>query len=224
MDERQALVWSVAWVIPVLVLAYQLLGGTDYLHVEALDGLLAIDGLLLLIIAMSPRSNDSLFSRVRNDHRDSDIITIMVFLSTLLLINGLFDLKPSENGSGLIAGIGTSAGEGVATLVGVFLLLVAMFALFLFMAIECLAGTPENSNDQASGGRHYGITNLPGTAGFHSSLSKSANLLVLRRVAPLSNGWYKRPAEALRYDSGYIVFASPTICVRRRVAERLFHV
>lgn len=151
LNEKQALVWSLAWVIPVLFLAYQLQGGTDYLHVEALGGLLAIDGLLLLIIAFSPRSNNSLFSRVRNNHRDVDIITILIFLSTLLLINGLFDLVPSEGGSGLIAGIGTTAGEGVATLVGVFLLLVAMFAILMFMVVECLAGTPKNNDDHASG-------------------------------------------------------------------------
>jgi membrane protease YdiL (CAAX protease family) len=137
-------------VIPVLALAYQLHGGIDYLHVEALGGLLAIDGLLLLIIALSPRSNNSLFSRVRNNGRDLDFITILVFFSTLLLINGLFDLRPSKDGSGLVAGIGTTPGEGVATLLGVFLLLVAMVTLFFFLVAEFLAGSPRTSNDHAS--------------------------------------------------------------------------
>ena len=135
----------------MLALAYQLQGGTDFLHVEALEGLLAIDGLLLLIIAFSPRSNHSLFSRVRTNDRNLDFMTIMIFLSTLLLINGLFDLVPSRDGSGLIAGIGTTPGEGVATLFGVFLLLVAMTALFFFLAAEFLAGNPKPSNDRASG-------------------------------------------------------------------------
>ena len=140
MNDRQILVWSFALLLPALALTYQLQGGVAYLHVEALEGLLAIDGLLLLIIAISPRSGNSLFSRVRDNQRDFDIITMLVFLSTLLLINGFFDLEPSFGGSGLIAGIGTSAGEGVTTLASVFFLLVAMTALFLFMVVEYLAG------------------------------------------------------------------------------------
>ena len=142
LNERQAFVWSFALVLPALALAYQLQGGTSYLHAEALDGLIAIDGLLLLIIGVSPSSNNSLFSRVRGNQRDSDLITIMLLLSTLLLINGLFDLEPVRGVSGLVAGIGTAAGEGVTTLVGVFLQLVAMTALFLVMVIEYLAGAP----------------------------------------------------------------------------------
>lgn len=137
--------------IPVLALAYQLQGGINYLHVEALEGLLAIDGLLLLIIAFSPRVNNSLFSRVKNNDRDLDFITILIFLSTLLLINGLFDLVPSKDGSGLIAGIGTTPGDGVTTLFGVFFLLVGMIALFLFLVAEYLAGSPKPNNDRATG-------------------------------------------------------------------------
>ena len=151
MNERQALIWSFTWVIPILALAYQLQGGIDYLHVEALEGLLAIDGLLLLIIAISPRSNNTLFSKVRYNDRDLDFITILIFLAALLMINGLFDLVPSRDGSGLIAGIGTTPGEGVATLFGVFLLLVSMTALFFFLAAELLFGSPKTSKDVASG-------------------------------------------------------------------------
>jgi hypothetical protein len=143
LNVRQALVWSLAWVVAVLALAYQLHGGIDYLHAEALEGLLAIDGVLLLMIAVSPRSNDSLFTRVRNSHRDFGAISILIFLSTLLLINGLFDLEPYKGGPGLIAGIGTAAGQGVTTLAGVLFLLVAMIATLLFMVVEYLAGTPK---------------------------------------------------------------------------------
>ena len=142
MNDRQTFVWSVALLFPALALAYQLQGGVAYLHVEALEGLLAIDGLLLLIVAISPRSNNSLFSRIRDNQRDLDLITILIFLSTLLLINGFFDLEPSYGGSELIAGIGTSAGEGVTTLASVFFLLVAMTALFLLMVVEFFKGTP----------------------------------------------------------------------------------
>jgi hypothetical protein len=109
--------------------------------------MLAIDGLLLLIIGVSPSSNNSLFSRVWSNQRDSDAITIVLLLSTLLLINGLFDLEQLRGVSGLVAGIGIAAGEGVTTLVGVFLLLVATTALFLFMVIEYLAGAPNHSNN-----------------------------------------------------------------------------
>jgi hypothetical protein len=119
--------------------------------VEALEGLLALDGLILLLISFSPRSKDSLFSKVRNTEMDIGMITLLTFLSALLLTNGLLDLVPLKDGSGLIAGIGIIPGKGLTTLIGIFFLLVAMIALFLLLAREFLEGSTEIDGDRASG-------------------------------------------------------------------------
>jgi hypothetical protein len=96
--------------------------------------------LIILVISFSPRSDDSLFSRVQNSGRDVGMIILLVFLSALLLTNGLLDLVPSRDGSGLIAGIGIVPGKGFTTLFGILFLLVAMSALFLLLVTEFLAG------------------------------------------------------------------------------------
>jgi hypothetical protein len=142
-NRKQALVWLPAFVVSVSGLAYQLHGGVDYISFEALGGLLAIDGLLILVIAFSPRSSDSLFSEVRdNNDRDFGMITLLVFLSALLLINGLLDLKPAEYSSELVAGIGLLPTKGVTTLLGIMSLLIAMIALFLLLVTEFISSYP----------------------------------------------------------------------------------
>jgi hypothetical protein len=151
LNRRQALVWLPACVVPIVGLAYQLHGGINYVHVEALEGLLALDGLILLLISFSPRSKDSLFSKVRNNERDLGMVTLLTFLSALLLTNGLLDLVPLKDGSGLIAGIGIVPGKGLTTLIGIIFLLVAMIALFLLLAREFLEGGTKVDGDRASG-------------------------------------------------------------------------
>jgi hypothetical protein len=123
----------------MLGLAYQLHGGIDFVHLEALEGMLATDGVLILVIALSPQSNNSLFSKVRGNERDFGMITILVLLSSVLLMNGLLDLTLSRDGSGLIAGIGVIPEHGVTTLLGIFFLLAAMIALLLLSVAEFLA-------------------------------------------------------------------------------------
>lgn len=151
LNGKQALIWIFAFAISVLALAYQLQGGVTYVHVEALEGLLGLDGLFLLIIAISPRSNVSLFSKVRNNEWDFGMITILLFLSALLMINGLFDLVQSKDRSGLIAGIGVTPGEGVTTLLGILFLLIAVIALFLLLVSEFLSRNPRINSNHSSG-------------------------------------------------------------------------
>lgn len=101
--------------------------------------MLGIDGLLLLIVIFTPSSN-SLFRRVTRHDRDFEAISLLIFLSTLLMINGLLDLKPASDGSGLVAGIWVVPGDGLTTFLGIIFLLTAMIALFLLLAGEFLSG------------------------------------------------------------------------------------
>jgi hypothetical protein len=136
----QAWIWFPAFAVPAIALAYQLSGGGDYVHAEGVEGLLGIDGLLLVLATFAPRANDSLFGRVRNrGGTDFEAVTLLLFLSALMMTNGLLDLKPSPDGVGLTAGTGIIPGKGVTTLFGIFFLLAAMVALFLLLADEFLS-------------------------------------------------------------------------------------
>jgi hypothetical protein len=148
-----------AFAIPALGLAYQLHGGIDYIHVEALEALLGMDGVLLLLTAFSPHSNDSLFGRVRsNGGRDLETITLLLFLSALLMINGLLDLAPARDGVGLTAGYGIAPGQGVTTLLGILFLPAAMIALFLLLVEESLGRAPHTEGHRGQ------VASSPGAA------------------------------------------------------------